>query len=88
MTFEQDLRAAAEEEIDQACALGWDDLAKVTPWGDSFDGFTPSGRAVTIERGYLWAGVVGGDIRVEVTVYEARAFEAGVTVTRTLDRTL
>lgn len=86
MNFEQDLSAAAEEELNQACAPGWRDIAKVTPWGDTFDGFTPAGREVVFERGYLWIDRVGGDIRVEVTVYEPHAFEKGVAVMRTLER--
>lgn len=86
MTFEQDLDAAAREEIAQACRPGWADLAKVTPWGDAFEGFTPAGRAATFERSYLWADEPGGDIRVEVMVYEPAAFEQGVTVVQTLAR--
>ena len=86
MSFEEDLQQAAIEEIDRACTLGWKELSAHTPWGDTFDGFTPQGREVCIERGYLWDGEPGGDIRVEVTVYEPRAYEEGVTLNRTIAR--
>jgi hypothetical protein len=84
MTFEADLEAAATEEIDRACTLGWRQLKSHTPWGDTFEGFTPGGRAVCFERTYLWDHDAGGDIRVEVTVYEADAYEQGVKLTRTI----
>jgi hypothetical protein len=64
-----DLLAAAEEELAQACTLGWAALAKITPWGDTYDGYAPGGRAVTFERNYLWAQDKGGDILVEVAAY-------------------
>lgn len=86
MTFEQDLEAAADEEIERACTLGWRELRALTPWGDTYEGFTPSGREVMFDRAYLWADAVGGDIRVEVTVYEAQMYERGVTRFRILSR--
>ena len=86
MTLQEDLMEAAEEEIDRAMDLGWPALAKVTPWGDTYEGFTPEGRAVCFERTYLWEADAGGDIRVEVTVYEARSYEDGVKVTRAVPR--
>ena len=86
MSLEADFTAAAEEEIDRATDLGWAELARVTPWGDTYEGFTPEGREVCIERTYLWAYDTGGDIRVEVTVYEARAYEDGVRITRAVTR--
>lgn len=61
--------AAAEEELAQACALTYAVLAKVTPWGDTYEGYAPGGRAVTFERNYLWASEKGGDILVEVAAY-------------------
>ena len=64
-----DLAAMAEDEIDRALTLCWRELAAVTPWGDAYDGFTPAGRQVTIERSYLWAERAGGDILCEVAVY-------------------
>ena len=44
-------------------------MSDVVPWGDSYDGFTAAGRQVTVERSYLWADGVGGDILCEVTAY-------------------
>jgi hypothetical protein len=86
MSAEDDLQAAAQDEIERACTLGWRQLKDHTPWGDTFEGFAPSGRAVCFERTYLWEGDTGGDIRVEVTVYEPQAYEAGVKLTRTIHR--
>ena len=86
MTFEADLTAAAEDEIERACTLGWRDLARYTPWGDTFEGFTPEGRDVCFERAYMWEHDAGGDIRVEVRVYEPRSYEDGVVVTRIITR--
>jgi hypothetical protein len=63
------LMAAAEEELAQACTLGWRALASIAPWGDTYEGFAPGGRAVTFERNYLWSGPIGGDILVEVAAY-------------------
>jgi hypothetical protein len=73
-----DLTEAAQEEIERACTLGWNQLSACMPWGDDFEGFTPGGRPVTFERNYLWDGEPGGDIRVEVVVYEPRSYEDGV----------
>jgi hypothetical protein len=81
-----DLEEAAREEIERACELGWRELSKVTPWGDTFEGFTPQGRAVCFERSYLWEAEHGADIRVEVTVYETRSYEEGVRLTRSIRR--
>jgi hypothetical protein len=77
VSVQADLAAAAEDELGRALTLGWRQLARHTPWGDTFEGFTPDGREVCFERAYVWDAVVGGDIRVEVTVYEPQAYEAG-----------
>ena len=84
--FEDDLEAAAQDEIERACTLGWRELARLTPWGDTFEGFTPAGREVCFERGYLWESAPQGDIRVELTVFEPQAYEQGVRLTRTIPR--
>src|SRR5215218_997964 len=63
------LQAAAEEELRGACTLGWPALAKVTPWGDTYDGFAAGGLPVTFERNYIWVEEPGGDILCEVIVY-------------------
>ena len=64
-----DLAAMAEDELGRALTLSWRELARIVPWGDAFDGFTPAGRQVTVERSYLWAGAAGRDILCEVAVY-------------------
>jgi hypothetical protein len=84
--LDEDLRAAAEDELGRALTIGWRELAKITPWGDTFEGFSPAGREVAFDRAYMWDTENGGDIRVEVTVYEPRAYEAGVRLTQTISR--
>ena len=59
----------AADELQRAASLSWRELAKVTPWGDVYDGFAPSGQVVQVERNYLWADSVGGDVLCEVVVY-------------------
>ena len=86
MSLETDLEEAAREELERACTLGWRELSAHTPWGDTYEGFTPEGREVAFERSYLWEGEQGGDIRVEITVYEPRAYEEGVRLNRTIAR--
>jgi len=86
MSEASDLADAARDEIERACTLQWRELAKHTPWGDTFEGFTPGGRAVSFERSYLWEDAAGGDIRVEVHVYEPENYEAGVRLTRSIKR--
>ena len=67
--LEDDLAAMAADELDRALTLSWRELAAVAPWGDAYDGYTPAGRQVTVERSYLWADRDGGDILCEVNVY-------------------
>ncbi len=86
MSFETDLQDAANEELDRAMTLGWRELATLTPWGDTYEGFSPGGRDVCFERSYLWEAEQGGDIRVEVTVYEPRSYEEGVRLNRSIRR--
>jgi hypothetical protein len=86
LSFETDLEEAAREELDRACTLGWPQLAGLTPWGDTFEGFTPAGRQVCFERSYLWEGEAGGDIRIEVNVYEPHAFEEGFRLSRSISK--
>jgi hypothetical protein len=82
LNLTDDLRDAAEEELDRACSLPWRELVKVTPWGDTYEGITPGGRDVCFERAYLWEGEPGGDIRIEVMVYQPQLYEAGVKLSR------
>ena len=67
-TAPDELKEMAEEELTSACALSWPELKRITPWGDSFEGFAPSGRTVEIERRYLWAVEPAGAVVVEVEV--------------------
>lgn len=68
VTPSDELTAMADEELTAACALSWPELKRITPWGDSFEGFAPSGRTVEVERRYLWALDPAGAIVVEVEV--------------------
>lgn len=70
-----ELTQMAHEELNAACALTWPELKRITPWGDSFEGFAPSGRTVEVERRYLWALDPEGAIIVEVEVRDAAARE-------------
>lgn len=63
-----ELTAMAEEELAAAIALTWPEIRRITPWGDSFEGFAPSGRTVEVERRYLWAIEPEGAVVVEVEV--------------------
>lgn len=64
-----DLLAMAEDELSRAVTLSWREASKVTPWGDTFDGISPAGRNVQVERNYLWSDAEGGDILVEIAVF-------------------
>lgn len=68
MTTDEELAIVAAEELDAACALSFAEISRITPWGDSFLGFAPSGREVEIERRYLWAHEPEGAVMVEVEV--------------------
>ena len=81
-----ELSEMAIEELDAACGLLWVEMKAVTPWGDTYEGYTPAGRDVCFERNYLWVGEPGGDICVEVVVYFAEAYEKGVRLTRVIRR--
>ena len=73
-----DLLEMARDELDRALRLNWRALAKVTPWGDSFDGISPAGRNVTVETAYIWQAEPGGDILCEVTVFGGESrFDSG-----------
>jgi len=82
-----DLMAMAEDELARALSLSWRALAGVTPWGDSFDGISPGGRNVTVERAYIWQAAKGGDILCEVTVFGGESrFDAGAKVSAVIAR--
>ncbi len=82
-----DLEAMAADELARALTLSWRALAKVAPWGDSFEGVSPAGREVIVERAYLWHDVAGGDILCEVAVFggESRR-EAGAKASAIIER--
>ena len=65
---DDELTVMANEELDAACAMPFVELKKITPWGDSYEGFAPSGRTVEVERRYLWAVEPEGGVIVEVEV--------------------
>lgn len=69
MKNDDDLAEMAGDELARAVTLSWRDLAKVVPWGDTYEGVSPSGRFVKVERNYLWATDEGGDILCEVAVF-------------------
>lgn len=70
-----ELTQMAQEELNSACSLTWPELKRITPWGDSFEGFAPSGRTVEVERRYLWAHDPAGAIVIEVEVRDPAARE-------------
>lgn len=69
MSTDQDLEAAAEEELVQALKMNWRQLAPLVPWGDTFTGVSPANVTIQLSRSYLWAEAPGGDILVEVRAY-------------------
>lgn len=68
LTDDDEFAHLAHEELDAACSLSWDEMKRVTPWGDSYRGFSHSGAEVEFERRYLWAHDGDGSILVEVEV--------------------
>jgi hypothetical protein len=85
--IESDLAEMAEDELRRALTLSWREARKVTPWGDSYDGFSPAGRQVTIERNYLWADAEGGDILCEIVVYGGDSrYDQGARVSRVIQK--
>jgi hypothetical protein len=82
-----DLEDTAAEELDRALDLSWSQLAKITPWGDTYVGISTSGREVEIARNYIWAEAPGGDILVEVAVYAGETrYDDGAKVSRIIRR--
>ena len=70
---DDELTVMANEELDAACAMPFVEVRKITPWGDSYEGFAPSGRTVEVERRYLWAVEPEGGVIVEVEVRDRAA---------------
>ncbi|USQ98600.1 hypothetical protein [Caulobacter sp. RL271] len=77
----------ARDELSRAVTLSWRDLKAIVPWGDTFEGVSPAGRYVEVERSYIWASEEGGDILCEVTVYGGPSrYDAGERVSRIISR--
>ena len=82
-----DLIAFAEDELSRALTLSWRELSKITPWGDTFDGLSPAGREVQVERNYIWAAEEGGDILCEVAVFGGPSrYDQGARVSRLIKK--
>jgi hypothetical protein len=82
-----DLLAFAEDELGRAVTLSWRELSKITPWGDTFDGLSPAGRDVQVERNYIWAAEPGGDILCEVAVFGGQTrYDQGARVSRLIKK--
>jgi hypothetical protein len=82
-----ELQSAAEDELQTACSMSWRELARVTPWGDTWEGFGPNGSPVHFERNYLWFEKEGGDILCEVRVYRGQSrYDHGALVSRVIDK--
>ncbi len=80
--------AMAEDELKRAVTIRYRDLVKITPWGDTFEGISPDGRNVEVERNYLWASEPGGDILVEIAVSGGPSrYDAGAKVSRLIHKT-
>ncbi len=84
---DSDLLAFAEDELTRALTLSWRDLSKITPWGDTFEGLSPAGREVEVERNYIWAADEGGDILCEVAVFGGPTrYDQGARVSRLIKK--
>ena len=82
-----DLQAMARDELSRAMTLHWQALKGIVPWGDTFEGISPAGRYVEVERSYIWASDEGGDILCEVTVYGGPSrYDAGERVSSIISR--
>jgi hypothetical protein len=89
MSFAPDpeLQAAAEEELAAATRLSWRELAKLIPWGDTFEGIGPAGGDLMLERNYLWRTEPDGDILCEVTAYRGPSrYDHGVKASRIIEK--
>lgn len=85
--LDPDLLAFAEDELSRAVTLSWRELSKITPWGDTFDGLSPAGREVQVERNYIWAAETGGDILCEVAVFGGQTrYDQGARVSRLIKK--
>jgi hypothetical protein len=79
---EDELSVMAMEELDAALDMSFEAMKRITPWGDVFPGFAPSGREVEVERRYLWAHEPAGGVLIEVEVRDP-ALKVGAEVRAT-----
>ena len=87
LTSDPELEAAAAEELAQAVRLKWADLAKLAPYGDTYEGYGPAGGAIEFERSYIWRDAPGGDILCEVTAYRGPSrYDRGARVSQVIAR--
>lgn len=89
MAEDPDLEVMARDELSRALTLRWQDLRGIIPWGDTFEGISPAGRYVEVERSYIWAAEEGGDILCEVTVYGGPTrYDHGARVSAVIPRSI
>ena len=82
-----ELEAAAEEELAAATTLTWRALAKLVPWGDTYEGFGPAGGTLEFERSYIWKDAPDGDILCEVTAFRGPSrYDRGARRSRVIKR--
>jgi hypothetical protein len=85
VTSDPELQAAAAEELAQAVRLKWADLAKLAPYGDTYEGYGPAGGPIEFERSYIWREAPGGDILCEVTAYRGPSrYDRGARVSQVI----
>jgi len=83
-----ELEAAAAEELAQAVRLKWAELAKLVPYGDTYEGFGPAGGALEFERNYIWRDQAGGDILCEVTAFRGPSrYDVGAKASQVIGKT-
>ena len=88
-SLQPELETMAEEELARACSMSWRALTSVVPWSDTCEAIAPSGRDVEVERSYAWADAPGGDVLVEVVVFQNTAlYDQGARRTRTIKQPL
>ena len=82
-----ELEAAAAEELAQAVRLKWAELAKLVPYGDTYEGFGPAGGTLEFERSYIWKDVPDGDILCEVVAFRGPSrYDRGVRRSRIIKK--
>jgi hypothetical protein len=89
VTADPELEAAAAEELAQAVRLTWRELARLVPYGDTYEGYGPAGGALEFERGYIWRDRPDGDILCEVTAYRGPSrYDRGVRLSQVIAKPL